>query len=133
MASIRKEIQIDAPPAKVWDAVRDFGALHERLVPGFVTDCRMDGEDRIVTFASGAVMREVLIDSDDEARRLVWSIVDGPYKHHNGAVQVFPEGENGSRFMWTSDLLADQEVVRLTDESMHTGVETAKKTLEAAS
>jgi uncharacterized protein YndB with AHSA1/START domain len=133
MASIRKEILIDAPPEKVWDAVRDFGALHERLVPGFVTDCRMDGEDRIVTFASGAVMREVLIDSDDEAKRLVWSIVDGPYKHHNGAVQVFAEGENGSLFVWTSDLLADEEVVRLTDESMQTGVETAKKTLEAAS
>jgi uncharacterized protein YndB with AHSA1/START domain len=133
MASIRKEILIDAPPEKVWDAVRDFGALHERLVPGFVTDCRMDGEDRIVTFASGAVMREVLIDSDDEAKRLVWSIVDGPYKHHNGAVQVFSEGENGSLFVWTSDLLADEEVVRLTDESMQTGVETAKKTLEAAS
>jgi carbon monoxide dehydrogenase subunit G len=128
--SIRKEIPIDAPPEKVWDAVRDFGALHERLVPGFVTDCRMDGEDRIVTFASGAVMREVLIDSDDEAKRLVWSIVDGPYEHHNGAVQVFPEGD-GSRFVWTSDLLADDEVVRLTDESMQTGIETAKKTLEA--
>ena len=133
MASIRKEIQIDAPPAKVWDAVRDFGALHERLVPGFVTDCRMDGEDRIVTFASGAVMREVLIDSDDEAKRLAWSIVDGPYRHHNGVVQVFPAGESASRFVWTSDVLADEEVVRLTDESMQTGVETAKKTLEAAS
>jgi hypothetical protein len=98
MASIRKEIQIDAPPEKVWDALRDFGALHERLVPGFVTDCRMDGEDRIVTFARGAVMREVLIDLDDDERRLVWSIVDGP-----------------------------------TDQSMQTGVEVAKKTLEAGS
>jgi carbon monoxide dehydrogenase subunit G len=129
--SIRKEIQIDASPEEVWDAVRDFGALHQRLVPGFVTDCRMDGEDRIVTFASGAVMREVLIASDDEAKRLVWSIVDGPYKHHNGAVQVFPEGEDGSRFVWTSDVLADDQVVRLTGESMQTGVEVAKKTLEA--
>jgi uncharacterized protein YndB with AHSA1/START domain len=83
--SIRKEVQIDAPPDQVWDALRDFGALHERLVPGFVTDCRMDGGDRIVTFATGAVMREVLIDLDDDERRLVWSIVDGPYRHHNGA------------------------------------------------
>jgi carbon monoxide dehydrogenase subunit G len=131
MPSIRKEISIEAPPEEVWNAVRDFGALHERLVPGFVTDCRMDGEDRIVTFASGAVMREVLIDSDDEAKRLVWSIVDGPYEHHNGAVQVLPEGD-GSRFVWTSDLLADDEVVRLTDASMQTGIETAKKTLETA-
>jgi carbon monoxide dehydrogenase subunit G len=131
MASIRKEISIDAAPEKVWDAVRDFGALHERLVPGFVADCRMDGEDRIVTFASGAVMREVLIDLDDEERRLVWSIVDGPYRHHNGAAQVFAEGD-GSRFVWTTDLLADDEVVKITEQSMETGVGVAKKTLEDA-
>jgi carbon monoxide dehydrogenase subunit G len=131
MASIRKEIQIDAPPEKVWDAVRDFGALHERLVPGFVTDCRMDGEDRIVTFATGAVMREVLIDLDDEQRRLAWSIVDGPYRHHNGVVQVLP-GESGSRFVWRTDLLADDEVVSLTEQAMQTGVGVAKQTLEAA-
>jgi hypothetical protein len=129
--SIRKEIQIDASPEEVWDAVRDFGALHERLVPGFVTDCRMDGEDRIVTFASGAVMREVLIYLDDDDRRLVWSIVDGPYRHHNGAVQVLADGD-GTRFVWTSDVLADEDVVNLTEQSMQIGVETAKKTLEAA-
>ena len=130
MATIRKEIQIDVPPEKVWDALRDFGALHERLVPGFVTDCRMDGKDRIVTFASGAVVREVLIDLDDDARRLAWSIVDGPYQHHNGVAQIFAEGE-GSRFVWTTDLLAADEVVQVTEQSMETGVGVAKKTLEA--
>jgi hypothetical protein len=78
MASIRKEILIDAGPQDVWDAVRDWGALHERLVPGFVVDARLDGEDRIVTFANGMVAREVLVDLDDEARRLVWSMVHTP-------------------------------------------------------
>jgi hypothetical protein len=130
MATIRKEIQIGVRPEKVWDALRDFGALHERLVPGFVTDCRMDGKDRIVTFASGAVVREVLIDLDDDARRLAWSIVDGPYQHHNGVAQVFSEGE-GSRFVWTTDLLAADDVVQVTEQSMETGVGVAKKTLEA--
>ena len=130
MATIRKEIHIGVRPEKVWDALRDFGALHERLVPGFVTDCRMHGEDRIVTFASGAVVREVLIDSDDDARRLAWSIVDGPYQHHNGVAQVFAEGE-GSRFVWTTDLLAADDVVQVTEQSMETGVGVAKKTLEA--
>jgi len=131
VASIRKEIQIDAPPEKVWDALRDFGALHTRLVPGFVTDCRMDGEDRIVTFANGAVMREVLIDLDDEQRRLAWSIVDGPYRHHNGVAQVIPEN-GGCRFVWTADLLADDEVVATTDDAMGMGVGVVKKTLEVA-
>lgn len=38
MASIRKEIHVDARPEKIWDALRDVGALHERVVPGFVVD-----------------------------------------------------------------------------------------------
>jgi len=130
MTSIRKEILIDASPEDVWDAVRDWGALHERLVPGFVVDTRLDGEDRIVTFASGMVVREVLIDLDDEARRLVWSIVDGHYTHHNGVAQVFSEGEDGARFVWTADLLPN-ELAEPTAEAMEQGTNVVKKTLEA--
>ena len=70
MASIRKEILIKARSEDVWEAIRDFGALHQRLVPGFVTDCRVEGEARIVTFANGMVARELLVDLDDQARRL---------------------------------------------------------------
>jgi hypothetical protein len=33
MASIRKEIVIDASAESVWDALRDWGGLHLRLVP----------------------------------------------------------------------------------------------------
>src|SRR3954452_2650177 len=101
MSFIRKEIQVDARPDDVWAALRDWGALHERLVPGFVVDARLDGEDRIVTFFNGAEARERLIDLNDEDRRLVWSIVDGPYTHHNGAAQVFADGGGPTRFVWT--------------------------------
>src|SRR4051794_7865092 len=100
MASIHKEILIDASPGDVWDALRDWGALHERLAPGFVVDTRLDGDDRTVTFFNGAVVRELLVDLDKEARRLAWSIVDGPYTHHNGSAQVLPDGNSGTRFVW---------------------------------
>jgi uncharacterized protein YndB with AHSA1/START domain len=130
MASIRKEVLIDASPEDVWAAVRDWGALHERLVPGFVLDTRLDGEDRIVTFANGMVLRERLIDLDDEDRRLVWSIVDGPYSHHNGSTQVFREGEGAARFVWIADLLPN-ELAAATDQAMEQGTNVAKKTLEA--
>src|SRR5689334_16673892 len=82
MASIHKEIIIDASPADVWDALRDFGALHTRLVPGFVTDTRLDGDARIVTFANGSVAREVLVDSNDQKRRLVYAIKSGRLTQH---------------------------------------------------
>jgi hypothetical protein len=61
MASVRKEIHVDAGAEVVWHAVRDFGALHERLAKGFVVDTELDGSDRIVTFANGAVQREDLL------------------------------------------------------------------------
>jgi uncharacterized protein YndB with AHSA1/START domain len=130
MACIRKEILIDVRPEDVWSAVRDWGALHERLVPGFALDARLDGEDRIVTFGDGTVLRERLVDLDDETRRLVWSIVDGPYAHHNASAQVFSEAENRARFVWTADLLPNELAAR-TGEAMGQGTEVVKQTLEA--
>src|SRR5207302_10727299 len=73
MASIHKDIIIDASANDVWDAVRDFGAVHTRLVPGFVLDSRLDGDARIVTFANGTVARESLVDCDDARRRLAYA------------------------------------------------------------
>ena len=63
------------------------------LVPGFATATRLDGWDRIVTFFNGAVARERLIDLDDDVRRLAWSIVEGPYTHHNASAQVLAAGD----------------------------------------
>jgi Polyketide cyclase / dehydrase and lipid transport len=130
MASIRTEIQIDARPESVWAAVRDWGALHERLVPGFVVDTRLDGEDRIVTFFNGTVLREVLIDLDEENRRLVWSVVEGPYTHHNASAQVFSDGEDATRFVWVADLLPNA-LSAPTGEMMEQGTKVVKETLEA--
>jgi len=131
MASIRKEMTIDAQPADVWDALRDWSALHRRLVPGFVVDARLDGGDRIVTFFNGATVRELLVDLDEEARRLVWSVVDGPFAHHNGAAQVFADGEGRTRFVWTADFLP-HEAAEPTAALMEQGMATIKKTLETA-
>lgn len=90
MASIRKEVMIDARPDDAWAALRDWGALHQRLAPGFAIDTRIDGKDRLVTFFNGAVAREVLVDLDDEAHRLAWSVVEGPYIHHNASGPGLP-------------------------------------------
>ncbi|HTZ86247.1 MAG TPA: SRPBCC family protein [Solirubrobacteraceae bacterium] len=131
MARIHQEILINADPAEVWSALGDWGALHERLVPGFVVDTRLDGEDRIVTFANGAVMREVMLDRDDSARRLAWTIVDGPYTHHTGCAQVFEAGPGRARFVWIAYVLPE-EVVEPTAEAMAEGTRVVKRTLEAA-
>jgi len=130
MACVRKEVLIDARPQDAWAALRDWGAAHRRLVPGFVVDARLDGEDRIVTFFNGAVVRELLVDLDDEARRLVWSVVEGPYSHHNASAQVFAEGEDRTRFVWIADFLPHDGAPRI-DELMERGIGVVKATLEA--
>ena len=91
MASIRREMLIEARPADVWDAIRDVGALHERLVPGFVVDTRLEPGARVVTFANGVVARELIVDVDEAARRLVWAVVGSPrLAHHNGPCRSSP-------------------------------------------
>jgi hypothetical protein len=130
MASIRTEALIEAGSEAVWSALRDWGALHERVAPGFVVDTKLEGTDRIVTFFNGTVVREILVDLDDDARRLVWSVVDGRYTHHNGAVQVFDEQPERSRFVWIADLLPDEAAER-TAEMMQRGTAVIKQTLDA--
>ena len=129
MASIRRELRLEASADEVWEAVRDFGALHTRLVRGFVTDARLEGRDRIVTFFNGVVVRERLIDLDDDARRLVWSIVDGPYSHHNGSAQVFASDGGGATLVWITDLLPDEAAER-TAAMMDRGLAAMKQTLD---
>ena len=72
MASIRREIEIAVKPETAWESLRDVGAVHTRLARGFVTDVRMEGGDRIVTFGNGAVVRERIVDVDDAGKRVAW-------------------------------------------------------------
>lgn len=83
MASIRKEIQVGRSRDVVWDAVRDVGAIHKRLVPGFVVDCRLEAGSRYLTFANGMTMREIIVDVDDQTFRHSWSARGAPFTHHN--------------------------------------------------
>jgi hypothetical protein len=105
MASIHKDILIDAPAHEVWDAVRDFGAVHTRLAPGFVVDTKLEEGSRIVTFANGNVARELFVDCDEDRRRLVYAIVSDRVKQHSASIQIVADGEARCRMIWIADLL----------------------------
>ncbi len=128
MASIREEIFTKARAEEVWDAIRDVGALHTRLVPGFVVDTRLEEGVRVVTFGNGMTVREPIVDIDDRARRLVWSAIGGATTHYNASVQVFDEG-NGSRVVWIADLLPNEAAARVGAMIKH-GMEVMKRTLD---
>jgi Polyketide cyclase / dehydrase and lipid transport len=135
MATLRKQIALDAGATNVWSAVRDFGQVHTRVAPGFLTKLEMDhnskGCDRVITFFNGLVARERLVTVDDESCRLVYSVVEGRPSHYSAAVQVFPEGDGRSRVVWTIDLLPD-ELAPTVDGMMDHALPLMKKTLEAA-
>ena len=120
MASIREEMVIDASPDAVWDALRDVGALHTRLVPGFVTDTRLEPGARVVTFGNGQVVRELIVDIDETNRRVVWAIVDEPFRHYNGAAQVIGEVGGGCRFVWVP--IASNELASHVASMMQSGL-----------
>ena len=129
MASIHREIVIEAPPEAVWDALRDVGAIHRRLAPGFVTDVHLEDGARVVTFGNGMTARELIVDIDDQARRLVWSVVGGQMTHHNASAQVFPDQQGRSRFVWIADLLP-HELAPSIAQMIDQGLAVIKRTLE---
>jgi carbon monoxide dehydrogenase subunit G len=131
MASIRKDIPVEADPEEVWAAVRDVGAVHQRLASAFVVDVRLEGEVRIVTFANGLVAREPIVDIDDAARRLVWTAVGGRTSHYNASLQVFAEGEQRCRIAWVVDLLP-HELAGPIGAMVEAGSAAIKRTLEAS-
>jgi hypothetical protein len=130
MATLRRQIPLNKGAASVWAAVRDFGAVHSRLARGFVTDLKMEGEDRVVTFFNGMVARERLVTTDEENCRLVYTVVEGRASHYNAAVQVFSEGDGRSRLIWTIDLLPES-LAPAIGGMMDQAAEFMRKTLEA--
>jgi carbon monoxide dehydrogenase subunit G len=129
MTTIREEIDVDAPADAVWQAVRDVGEAHRRLFPGILTDSRLEDDARVVTFADGTVLRELIVALDDERRRFVYASVGGRATHHNASIEVVADGAARSRLIWITDVLPDELRSRIAG-LMQMGAATAKATLE---
>lgn len=128
MATHREDILTNASPAAVWAAIRDIGALHTRLVPGFVVDTRLEPGARLVTFGNGLVVREIIVTIDETARRLVWTAEGGRTTHYNASAQVVDEKFH-TRVIWQSDFLPDAMAGEI-GAAMKAGAAVMKKTLD---
>lgn len=131
MASVTKEIKVGASADAAWDAIRDIGALHTRLVPGFVVDTKVEdgGAARVVTFINGVVVREPIVALDEERRRLVWTAEGGRTTHYNASAQVVVDG-GGVKIVWTADFLP-HEARGTIDAAMTAGAAAMQKALSA--
>jgi carbon monoxide dehydrogenase subunit G len=131
MASIRKEFLVQAPVAFVWDAIKDVGAVHTRLAKGFVLDTKLADGARTVTFANGTAVRELIVDINDEERRLAYSVVGGRATHHNAYIQASADVPGQTKVLWVTDLLPNEMRVPIA-QMVEIGAAAIKQTLEDA-
>ncbi|MFD8597257.1 SRPBCC family protein [Kitasatospora sp. NPDC059646] len=130
MATIHRETLIDTDPGNAWAAIRDWGAVHRRLAPGYVTDTRVDGDVRVVTFEDGTVVRELVVSLDDDARRIAYAVVGGSFSpvHHHASMQALAEPDGRTRFVWILDVLPGElagPIAAMVDR----GIEVIRRTL----
>lgn len=128
MASILKSIEIDAPVDAVWDAVADFGAVHRRFAPGFVTNVELIPGARMVTFGNGMVAKELFLGRDDSQRRLAYSVRTETFEHHSASFTVSDLGDGRSRLDWRADVLPDA-VAPMVAGMMEQGLQVAQGVL----
>ena len=131
MATVQRDLEINQSSSVIWDAIRDVGAIHRRLVPGFVIECTLEGDSRLLKFANGMSIRELIVTIDDRTFRHAWSARGEPFTHHNASLQVYAQGDNRSRLVWIADLLPDS-LADQVGEMMSHGLSVMKKTLERA-
>ncbi|WP_063025222.1 SRPBCC family protein [Nocardia niwae] len=133
MASIHKEFDVFATPEQVWEVLSDFGAVHERLAPGFVTDTRLDADTRTVTFADGTVVAERLVDLDPVRRRVAYSVVGGSLhpSHHHASMQALPGKDGTTLFVWHTDVLPETLAAPMA-EFVEQGSAAIRRALETA-
>jgi hypothetical protein len=133
MATVHRDVLIDAGLEEAWAAIRDWGRVHHRLAPGFVVDTRVEDDVRVVTFTDGTVVRELIVSLDDKARRIAYSVVGGSLDvvHHHASMQVFAEAGDRIRFVWITDV-QPHSLAEPISAMVDQGIRVIQRTLEPA-
>jgi Polyketide cyclase / dehydrase and lipid transport len=110
MASICTEFIVEADAARVWKTVGDWENGPADMARGHVVSSVAEGPVRVVTFADGRIARERLVTRDDEARRIVYSVIGDTVRpeHDNAVMEIVDDGEGRCRFVWSRDVLPDE-------------------------
>lgn len=130
MSTIRREIEIDAHADVVWDVISEVGAVHTRLAPGFVVATQLETGARLVHFANGMIVRELIVGLDPQLRRLAYAVVGGnSITHHNASFEVVAVEGGRSKLVWTTDFLPDTAATVL-EPMIDAGSVVMKRTLD---
>jgi len=109
MASIRREEIVRVSAEEAWAALRNVGMPH-RLFADVLVDSRIDGDVRTVTFANGMIVRERIVDIDEENRRVAYAVIGDMFEHHSASMEIIPDGVGRCRFIWISDFLPNERM-----------------------
>ena len=103
MASIHKELTVEVDADTAWASLRRVGEARELFAP-VLTESRMESEIRTVRFANGMVVRERILDVDDERQRVAYAALDAPgMTYHHASMQVREAGPKRCLFVWITD------------------------------
>ncbi len=117
MPKTHQSIVIDAPIDAVWEKVKDFHDLS--WAPNVVTSCVAQGDTPGTQVGAGRVLNDVfhetLIELDEDAHRIRYTIDEGPspvssgeVRDYVGHLQLTPVTKTGQTFVeWSSSWEAD--------------------------
>jgi hypothetical protein len=130
MASIHKQTIVEVDAATAWAALRQVGEAHTLFAP-VLTAARLDGDTRTVTFANGMVVRERILDVDDERKRVAYAALDGPgMAYHHASMQIVESGARRCQFVWITDFLP-AELAESLSPLIEQGAGALRRNLEA--
>ena len=75
-------------------------------------------------------MRELIVDVDDQARRIAYAVVDSPMQlTHHATMEVLREGADANRIVWIADVFPNAAAGRV-GPMMEQGSQVMKQSLE---
>jgi Polyketide cyclase / dehydrase and lipid transport/Domain of unknown function (DUF4331) len=136
LQQVSDSINLDAPPAKVWEAVGQFGGDWHPLIAQIKLIGSGIGELRIIETLDGKKIIERLDAIDNSARSYRYTNIAGiPASDYTGMFQVKPNGA-GSTVEWRAQYLGngpgDLVVRTIVSTLFKTGLESLKQRFGAA-
>ena len=102
MAEVREEAELGASADEVWKVVGDFVGLIEAMGAPVESEGEGIGQLRKISMGPEPVV-ERLEERDEQAKRIVYSIVSGPLPlaDYRSTMQLEPAGEGRTKLTWT--------------------------------
>lgn len=140
-----ESIGIEAPAAKVWDAVKDFDGLHNWHPMFSGTAIKSGGNNeagtiRTMTVKDGPSFDEELLSFDAANRKFSYRLIDPvplPISNYTATFEVVEGGRGATLILWNSAYrnnsdgkMKDEEVMTFIGQALRVGLENVKSMLE---